>query len=113
MAGYRLSYQGETIYIDPYLSRVPLSSVLRRAPAVADPSLHERILKPASGRVAGVLVGHTHFDHAIDVPAIARRYECSRVWLELAGQPDAALTGLGDRPSRSSLTAAMSSGRSP
>jgi L-ascorbate metabolism protein UlaG (beta-lactamase superfamily) len=76
VAGYRLSYQGETIYIDPYLSRVPLSSVLRRAPALADPSLHERILKPA-GRVAGVLVGHTHFDHAIDVPAIARRYECS------------------------------------
>ncbi len=76
VAGYRLSYQGETIYIDPYLSRVPLSSVLRRTPALADPSLHERILKPA-GRVAGVLVGHTHFDHAIDIPAIARRYECS------------------------------------
>jgi L-ascorbate metabolism protein UlaG (beta-lactamase superfamily) len=28
----------------------------------------------APGRVAGVLVGHTHFDHAVDAPAIARRY---------------------------------------
>ena len=76
VAGYRLSYEGHTIFIDPYLSRVPLSSVLRRAPAVADPALHERFLRPR-GRVVGVLVGHTHFDHAVDVPAIARRYECS------------------------------------
>ncbi len=76
VAGYRLSYEGHTIYIDPYLSRVPLSSLLRRAPALADPALHERFLRP-SGRVVGVLVGHTHFDHAVDVPAIARRYDCS------------------------------------
>jgi L-ascorbate metabolism protein UlaG (beta-lactamase superfamily) len=76
VAGYRLSYEGQTIYIDPYLSRVPLSSVLRRAPALADPTLHERFLRPA-GHVVGVLVGHTHFDHAIDVPAIARRHACT------------------------------------
>jgi L-ascorbate metabolism protein UlaG (beta-lactamase superfamily) len=44
-------------------------------PALADPELHERYLRPV-GRVVGVLVGHTHFDHAIDVPEIARRYGC-------------------------------------
>jgi L-ascorbate metabolism protein UlaG (beta-lactamase superfamily) len=76
VAGYRLSYEGETIYIDPYLSRVPLSSVLRRTPALANPALHERHLRPP-GHLAGVLVGHTHFDHAIDVPEIARRHGCS------------------------------------
>ena len=76
VAGYRLSYEGETIYIDPYLSRVPLSSVIRRTPALANPALHERYLRPA-GHLAGVLVGHTHFDHAIDVPEIARRHGCS------------------------------------
>jgi L-ascorbate metabolism protein UlaG (beta-lactamase superfamily) len=76
VAGYRLSYEGQTIYIDPYLSRVPLSSVIRRTPAVANTALHERYLRPP-GSVAGVLVGHTHFDHAIDVPEIARRYGCS------------------------------------
>lgn len=75
VAGYRLSYEGETIFIDPYVSRVPLSSVLRRAPALADRTMHERFVRP-SGRVVGVLVGHTHFDHAVDVPAIARRYDC-------------------------------------
>ncbi len=76
VAGYRLSYEGHTIYIDPYVSRVPLSSVLRSAPALADLALHERFLRPL-GRVVGVLVGHTHFDHAVDVPAIARRCDCS------------------------------------
>jgi L-ascorbate metabolism protein UlaG (beta-lactamase superfamily) len=75
VAGYRLSYEGETIFIDPYVSRVPLSSVLRRAPALADAAMHERFIRPP-GSVLGVLVGHTHFDHAVDVPAIARRYDC-------------------------------------
>jgi len=28
----------------------------------------------APGPVAGVLVGHTHFDHAVDAPALARRF---------------------------------------
>ena len=28
------------------------------------------------GEVVGVLVGHTHFDHAVDAPAIARRFGC-------------------------------------
>jgi L-ascorbate metabolism protein UlaG (beta-lactamase superfamily) len=76
VAGYRLSYEGQTIYIDPYLSRVPLSSVIRRTPALANLALHERYLRP-SGHIVGVLVGHTHFDHAIDVPEIARRHGCS------------------------------------
>jgi L-ascorbate metabolism protein UlaG (beta-lactamase superfamily) len=75
VAGYRLSYEEQTIYIDPYLSRVPLSSVLRRTPALANPTLHERYLRPP-GQLAGILVGHTHFDHAIDVPEIARRHGC-------------------------------------
>ncbi|HSZ69471.1 MAG TPA: MBL fold metallo-hydrolase [Solirubrobacteraceae bacterium] len=75
VAGYRLSYERQTIYIDPYLSRVPLSSVIRRTPALADPALHECYLRPP-GELAGILVGHTHFDHAIDVPEIVRRHGC-------------------------------------
>jgi L-ascorbate metabolism protein UlaG (beta-lactamase superfamily) len=30
----------------------------------------------APGDVAGVLIGHTHFDHALDAPAFARRFGC-------------------------------------
>jgi L-ascorbate metabolism protein UlaG (beta-lactamase superfamily) len=75
VAGYRLTYEGHTLYLDPYLSRVPMSAVLRGTPAFADRALHERHLGDGHGRVAGILVGHTHFDHAIDVPELARRFD--------------------------------------
>ncbi len=71
-AGYRITAEGQTLYVDPYVSRVALGDVVRRRPALADPSLHDRWLTPP-GPVAGVLVGHTHFDHAIDVPELCRR----------------------------------------
>ena len=45
------------------------------APTLPDPAALERFVK-APGEVAGVLVGHTHFDHAVDAPAIARRFGC-------------------------------------
>ncbi len=75
VAGYRLSYEGCTLLIDPYLSRVPFSAVMRRRVVLADTTLHERYLGDGHGTVVGVLVGHTHFDHAIDVPAVARRFQ--------------------------------------
>ena len=70
--GYRLTHDGHTLLIDPYLTRIPLRDVLRRAPALPDPALHQELLRRDLGEVAGILVGHTHFDHAIDVPALAR-----------------------------------------
>jgi L-ascorbate metabolism protein UlaG (beta-lactamase superfamily) len=76
VSGYRLTYEGQTIFIDPYLSRAPLRSLLLRRTTLPDPAALERFVK-APGRVAGVLVGHTHFDHAVDAPAIARRFGCS------------------------------------
>src|SRR5207342_2463731 len=44
-----------------------------RRTALPDPAALEAFVR-APGEVAGVLVGHTHFDHAVDAPAIARRY---------------------------------------
>jgi L-ascorbate metabolism protein UlaG (beta-lactamase superfamily) len=75
-AGYRLTYEGQTLLVDPYLTRVPLRAVFQRKPAFADPSLHDRFLTgPALGRVAGIVVGHTHFDHAVDVPVLTQSLE--------------------------------------
>jgi L-ascorbate metabolism protein UlaG (beta-lactamase superfamily) len=72
-AGYRLTCEGQTLLIDPYLTRVPLRAVFGRTPALADGSLHERFLAQSTlGKVVGILVGHTHFDHAIDVPTLTR-----------------------------------------
>jgi L-ascorbate metabolism protein UlaG (beta-lactamase superfamily) len=75
VSGYRLSAEGKTLFVDPYLSRVPFSELLRRRAALPDPAALDRFVR-APGEVVGVLVGHTHFDHAVDAPAIARRFGC-------------------------------------
>ena len=75
VSGYRLSCEGKTLFIDPYLSRVPLRNLLLRRPTLPDPAALDRFVR-APGEVVGVLVGHTHFDHAVDAPAIARRFGC-------------------------------------
>lgn len=75
VSGYRISAEGQTLFVDPYLSRVPFRDLLRRRPTLPDPVALDRFVQ-APGIVAGVLVGHTHFDHAVDAPAIARRFGC-------------------------------------
>jgi L-ascorbate metabolism protein UlaG (beta-lactamase superfamily) len=76
VSGYRLTYEGVSIFIDPYVSRASLWNLLLRRPALSDPELVARYVRPP-GEVAGVLVGHTHFDHAVDAPAVARRFGCA------------------------------------
>jgi len=71
VSGYRLTCEGVSIFIDPYVSRVPLRALLLRRRALPDPVLIARYAA-APGQVAGILVGHTHFDHAVDAPALAR-----------------------------------------
>jgi len=75
VSGYRISAEGKTLFVDPYLSRVPFADLLRRRSALPDPAMLDRFVH-APGEVVGVLVGHTHFDHAVDAPAIARRFGC-------------------------------------
>jgi L-ascorbate metabolism protein UlaG (beta-lactamase superfamily) len=110
VSGYRLGYEGRTLFIDPYLSRVPFRDLALRRPARPDPVALERFAgasgemvagasgdhEGATGEVVGVLVGHTHFDHAVDAPALARRFGCqaygSRSLVNLMG-----LHGLAER----------------
>lgn len=76
VSGYRLGYEGVSVYIDPYVSRVPLKSLLLRRTALPDAGALDRFLPHPGGEVAGVLVGHTHFDHAVDAPAVSGRFGC-------------------------------------
>jgi len=76
VSGYRMSFEGHTLFIDPYVSRVPLAALVRREPATPDAALIDRFIGRPPGEVVGVLVGHTHFDHAVDAPAIAARFGC-------------------------------------
>jgi L-ascorbate metabolism protein UlaG (beta-lactamase superfamily) len=71
-AGFRFVYEGYTLLIDPYLSRPSLLATLARAPLAVDHARLEALVPEADA----ILVGHTHFDHALDVPAIARRLQC-------------------------------------
>jgi L-ascorbate metabolism protein UlaG (beta-lactamase superfamily) len=52
---------------------VPLRALVLRRRTLPDPTMLERYAG-APGDVAGILVGHTHFDHAVDAPALARRH---------------------------------------
>lgn len=76
VSGYRLSYAGVSLLIDPYLSRVALRALLLRRAARPDARMLDRY-GATEEPVAGVLVGHTHFDHAMDAPALARRFGCN------------------------------------
>jgi L-ascorbate metabolism protein UlaG (beta-lactamase superfamily) len=75
VSGYRMTCEGKTLFIDPYLSRVPFRDLVLRRTALPDPTALERFVGSAEETV-GVLVGHTHFDHAVDAPAIVRRTGC-------------------------------------
>lgn len=68
VAGIALEHEGVRLLIDPYVSRVPMAEVVRRRTIVADPTAVAGV-----PRADAILLGHTHFDHAVDAPAIARR----------------------------------------
>jgi L-ascorbate metabolism protein UlaG (beta-lactamase superfamily) len=66
-AGFELRCEGHTLLIDPYLTRASLRQcVLSRL--VPD----EALLARHCPRADAIILGHTHFDHALDVPSIAR-----------------------------------------
>jgi L-ascorbate metabolism protein UlaG (beta-lactamase superfamily) len=76
VAGFRLTFEAHTLIVDPYLSRITLRSFLRGGAALPDRAVVGRLLVDP-GTVVGVVAGHTHFDHALDVPAVAERFGCS------------------------------------
>ena len=69
-AGFRLAYQGTVLWIDPYVTRLSLRDLAARRVVPASQAAIAAWIDAADA----VLVGHTHFDHALDVPAIARRF---------------------------------------
>ena len=66
-AGFRISYQGFHLLIDPYLTRPGASQIYTGRMLRPDRELVRRHVP----RADAVLVGHTHFDHALDVPLVS------------------------------------------
>ncbi|MBU0769118.1 MAG: MBL fold metallo-hydrolase [Proteobacteria bacterium] len=72
-AGLEFTYEGKTWLIDPYLSRVGKATVFFGRPH-ADREKITRYLETLPGKLQAVIVGHTHLDHALDVPEILIRF---------------------------------------
>lgn len=66
-AGYELCFQGTVVLIDPYFSRIPLSQIFFRA------QINHEAIDRGVERADAVLVGHSHFDHVLDVPTICKK----------------------------------------
>lgn len=67
-AGFVIESAQTTVMIDPYLSRLPLP-VLAASPLVPD---EKAVRARLPSRVDAVICGHSHFDHLLDAPLIAR-----------------------------------------
>jgi L-ascorbate metabolism protein UlaG (beta-lactamase superfamily) len=67
-AGFELECAGQVLLIDPYVTRASLEccALGRIRPDLAAIARH-------IPRADAIVVGHTHFDHVLDVPEIARR----------------------------------------
>ncbi len=66
-AGFAIRHEGHVLLLDPYVTRASLTTcALGRVGS--DPDLVQKHVP----RADAIVVGHTHFDHALDVPAIAR-----------------------------------------
>ena len=91
-AGFRFSYEGFDLFVDPYFTRPSLLRTLGRGPLDAS----ERLVTRHVAKADAVVVGHTHFDHVLDVPLMSRMYGAS-----VYGSSSLAnlmrLHGLGDR----------------
>lgn len=67
-AGFEIRAGGRSILIDPYVTRASLGRCVTRP---LEPDLGE--IARVTPQADAIVVGHTHFDHALDVPVIALR----------------------------------------
>ncbi len=65
VAGWVIDDGRHVVVVDPYLSRMPDS-----AHAVSDP---DAVAAHAPARADAIVIGHAHYDHALDAPAVALR----------------------------------------
>ncbi|UQA56364.1 MBL fold metallo-hydrolase [Polyangium aurulentum] len=68
VAGWQLTDGAHTLLFDPYFSRVDVEN----GSETLLPN-EAQITRHAPARADGILVGHSHYDHLLDVPTIAKR----------------------------------------
>jgi L-ascorbate metabolism protein UlaG (beta-lactamase superfamily) len=70
-AGLEFSLNDFSLLIDPYVSRISLFQFLFGGTTPDEQTIFSRITAANA-----VLVTHSHFDHLMDVPVIAKRFNC-------------------------------------
>lgn len=68
-AAFEIIRGGKTLLIDPFVSRPPFLSIAAGMTIRSD----EREAERRFPRADMILIGHSHFDHLMDAPSIARR----------------------------------------
>lgn len=71
-AGFELVAPDAVLYIDPYLTRASLGRFLFRKLVPATDRIAALAAGAAEARARAILVSHSHFDHALDVPTLAK-----------------------------------------
>jgi L-ascorbate metabolism protein UlaG (beta-lactamase superfamily) len=73
-AGIEFTHSDRVILIDPYLTRPGKIEVFfkRVRPKV---DVVNRYLQGLTGKLSAIIVGHTHFDHALDIPVFAQHLD--------------------------------------
>jgi L-ascorbate metabolism protein UlaG (beta-lactamase superfamily) len=77
-AGIELRHDGRIILIDPYLSRPSKRDIFFQRLLPRKDIIHWYI-NSIKGEVETVVAGHTHFDHALDIPEIAQNLICPAI----------------------------------
>lgn len=70
-AALAIASNGRCMLIDPYFSRLPLHRLVTGRP-LPDEARITAAWRRLPSSVAAIVVGHTHIDHALDLPALAR-----------------------------------------
>ena len=71
--GYQFESGYHALLVDPYFSRINLSSVVLGAPIQPHINRVDDGMKHIAGGADAVLVTHGHFDHLLDVPVVMRK----------------------------------------
>ena len=72
-AGWRIDIGDRTVLVDPYLSRIDTGLFTGAFKPETPLTVRTDVIDPRVDRAMTVLVTHTHWDHFMDVPYIAKR----------------------------------------